>query len=60
MKRSRNLIAALVGPCVLIALIAFFLPNRNGMMLSHLTILLASVVGLLCIEGMFHLFSRGE
>ena len=60
MKRSWNLIAALVGLCVLISLIAFFLPNRDGMVLSYMTIFLASLVGLLCIGGMIRLFSRGE
>ncbi len=60
MKCSWNLIAALVGLCVLIALIAFFLPNRDGMVLSHLTISLAAVVGILCVGGMIRLYSHGR
>jgi len=58
MKRSWNLIASLVGLCVLIALIAFFLPNQNGMILSQMTIALASVVGVLCIGCVLRIFSR--
>ncbi len=58
MKRSWNLIAALVGLCVLISLIAFFLPNREGMILSYLTMSLAALVGVLCVGGMIQLFSR--
>lgn len=60
MKNSKNLIVALVAMCLLLALIAFFLPNRSGMALSYLTISLASLVGMLCIGGMFRLFLRGE
>ena len=60
MKRSWNLIAALVVLCVLIAMIAFFLPNRDGMVLSYLTISVAAVVGVLCVGGMIELFSRGR
>ena len=58
MKRSWNLIAALVGLCVLISLIAFFLPNREGMILSYLTMSLAALVGVMCVGGMIQLFSR--
>ena len=60
MKLSRNLIAALVGLCVLLALIAFFLPNRDGMVLSYLTISLAALVGVLCVGGMIQLFSHSR
>lgn len=60
MKHSRNLIATLVGLCVLIAMLAFFLPGRNGMVLSYLTISLAALVGVLCVGGMIRLLSHGE
>ena len=60
MKNSKSLIIALVAACLLLALIAFFLPNPSGMALSYLTISLASVVGMLCIGGLFHLLLRGE
>ena len=60
LKNSRNLIVALVAICLLLALIAFFLPNASGMALSYLTISLASVVGMLCIGGMFRLLLGGR
>jgi len=58
MKRSWNLIASLVGLCVLIALIALFQPNRSGMVLSYMTIGLACVVGVLCLGCVLRLLSR--
>ncbi len=60
MKNTRTLIVSLVAICVLLALIAFFLPNASGMALSYLTISLACVVGMLCIGGMFHFFLTGR
>ena len=60
MKRSRLLIAALVGLCVLFAMVAFFLPDQNGMVFSSLTISLAATVGVLCLLGMIRLFFRSE
>ena len=60
MKNTRNLIVALVAICLMLALIAFFLPNGSGMALSYLTILLAGLVGVLCVSGMLRHFLRGE
>ena len=60
MKRSLQFIAVLVGLCVLISLIAFFLPNRDGTVLCYLTISLAAAVGVLCVGGMIQLFSRNR
>ena len=60
MNYSRKLIATLVGLCVLIAMIAFFLPDRNGMVLSYLTISLAALVAVLCVGGMIRFYSHGE
>ena len=58
MKYSWKLIATLVALCVLIAMIAFFLPDRNGMVLSYLTISLAALVGVLCVGGMIRFYSH--
>ncbi len=60
MKNVSNLIVSLVAVCVLLALIAFFLPNASGMALSYLTISVACVVGMLCIGGMFRFFLHGR
>ncbi len=60
MKSARNLIAGLVSLCVLFALVSFFLPGRNGMALSCLTISLAIAVGVLCLLGMIQLLRHGE
>jgi len=58
MKTMKPLIAALSVLCLLMALIAFFLPNQHGMMLSYLVLSLAVVTGALCVSGMFRLFFR--
>ncbi|MBE6989470.1 MAG: hypothetical protein E7426_01825 [Ruminococcaceae bacterium] len=60
MKNPGNLIAALVGLCMVFALTSFFLPDRSGLALSYLTISLAVVVGILCVAGMVRLFFRGQ
>ena len=56
MKNAVHLVAA----CVLLALVAFFLPNASGLALHYVTISLACVVGMLCIFGMFRFFLRGR
>jgi len=58
MKIARGFIAGLAGLCLLFSLLAFFLPDQNGMALSYLTILLAAAVGVLCIGGMIQLLHR--
>ena len=60
MKRSWKIIGALVGLCVIIALIAFFLPNHNGAVLSYLTISLAAMICVLCVGGMVHFYTHSE
>jgi hypothetical protein len=60
MKNARTLIVSLVALCVLLALVAFFLPNASGMALSYLTISVACVVGMLCVGSMFRFFLGGR
>lgn len=60
MKNTKPLIAALSALCLLMALVAFFLPNQHGMALSYLVVSLAVVVGALCLSGMFRLFFRSR
>lgn len=60
MKNSKVLIVALAAVCLLLSLVAFFLPNPSGMALSYLTISLACVVGMLCVGGIFRFFLGGR
>ena len=60
MKNAVHLIVYLVAACVLLALVAFFLPNASGLPLHYVTISLACVVCMLCIFGMFRFFLRGR
>lgn len=60
MKGYKSLIALLCAVCFLLALIAFFLPDRNGLALSYVTISLAGVVGILCVTAMIRYFFRSE
>ena len=60
MKNYKSLIAMLCAVCFLLALIAFFLPDRNGLALSYVTASLSGVVGILCLSGMLRYLFRGE
>ena len=60
MKQSKTLIAVLCALCFVLALTAFFLPDRHGMTLAYGAISLAGAVGILCVAGMIRLFFRGE
>jgi len=60
MKNAMHLIVYLVAACVLLAMVAFFLPNASGMALSYVTISLACLVGLLCVGGIFRFFLGGR
>ncbi|MBO4854543.1 MAG: hypothetical protein J5482_05355 [Oscillospiraceae bacterium] len=59
MKGNKTLIALLCAVCVLLALIAFFLPDRNGLALSYAAMSLSGVVGILCVTGMIRYLLRG-
>ena len=52
MEKMKALIAVLAALCLLCAVAAFFLPNAQGMVLSCLAIILASVVAVACAVGM--------
>ena len=60
MKNYKLLIALLSAVCFLLALIAFFLPDRNGLALSYMAAFLSGVVGILCLTGMLRYFFRSE
>lgn len=60
MKTTRNLIAVLVGLCVLFAMVSFFLPDRSGTALSYLTMSLAAAVGVLSLLTIIRLYFHGE
>ena len=60
MKDHKKLIALLCVVCFLLALIAFFLPDRNGLALSYVTMSLSGVVGILCVTGLLRHFIGGE
>ena len=51
-------ITLMVALCLLCAVVAFFLPNAYGMVLSYLSIALASVVAVLCVIGMVMLMNH--
>ncbi len=55
MKKSHALIAALSILCLLVALIAFFLPTHNGMILSRFVVFLAIAVAIMCVYGVIEL-----
>ena len=52
MEKMKAVIAVLAALCLLCAVAAFFLPNAQGMVLSCLAIVLASVVAVACAVGM--------
>ena len=52
MEKMKAVIAVLAASCLLCAVAAFFLPNAQGMVLSCLAIILASVVAVACAVGM--------
>ncbi|MBQ6115985.1 MAG: hypothetical protein IJL08_01520 [Oscillospiraceae bacterium] len=60
MKNPGHVILALAGLCLLVALVAFFLPTAGGLALSYLTILLAMAVGILCIGAALGMFSHDK
>ena len=55
LEKLKVAIVVLVALCLLCAVAAFFLPNTQGMVLSCLAIVLATVVAVLCVTGMVNL-----
>ena len=52
LEKMKVAITVLLALCLLCAMAAFFLPNAQGMVLSCLAIVLATVVAALCLAGM--------
>ena len=52
LEKTKSVIAVLAALCLLCAVAAFFLPNAQGMVLSCLAIVLATVVAVACAVGM--------
>ncbi|MBQ9393289.1 MAG: hypothetical protein IJU18_04785 [Oscillospiraceae bacterium] len=60
MKNMKLLIGALSALCLLMALVAFFLPTQQGLALSYMVVFLAVVIGVLCVGGMYRIFFRDK
>ncbi|MBQ0038686.1 MAG: hypothetical protein KBS74_08475 [Clostridiales bacterium] len=58
MKQFGSIILQLVVLCVVCAVAAFLLPGLPGTIFSGMTVVLAGIVGVLCVSGLVYIWTN--